>query len=636
MKLRKFLVVFILIALLVGSVGETALAAKSKSKYDKPYYIEIDLTNQIVTIYRTEDDSIIHQMLCSAGLLDYTPRGTFYLPRTGKGERVEWYHFGAYNCYAHYATRIYENVLFHSIPCSRKSDKTISKTAVEQFGQPASHGCIRLRTPDAKFIADNCEQGTRVKIFKTHKENEDLRQLLYHESYAGENGQTYNEYLGIPDEEGALGLMSEGRAVKDLQYRLRDLGIYSGDITGEYRGETVNAVRTAQQLMGIETTGVANVDFQNYIYSDNAPVAQDVKLAEGISGPAVRNLQQHLADLSLYEGPIDSVFDVDVVDALKVFQSAYGYQVDGVATPVVQKALYYEAGRLHAIFDELGGYNFEKTSEEVNFGYVTCPVGIRMRDKPNTRSETLDHLATGDTVVLLEPGKEWSKVQRGANTGYVNNTYLEYFKQEVYALKYTTLDGNSTYTIGFTAEGYYSGGILPSETFEEYLAAGGSLDRYDDLLNTATVNTGDDAVTLNLRDTPSTESNVLAVLPNGTQTKALLKSVDWTLVEYEGTSGYLMNQYLSFSSALDEDASDGDDDVVLDESVLHGVVRAHSGDKAPVYDVDSDDAELLGHLKNGVKVDVLETVDGWSHISYQDHEGYMKDEDLQFVNDVAA
>ena len=95
MKLRKFFVVFLLIALLVGSVGETALAAKSKSKYDKPYYIEIDLTNQIVTIYRTEDDSIIHQMLCSAGLLDYTPRGTFYLPRTGKGERVEWYHFGA-------------------------------------------------------------------------------------------------------------------------------------------------------------------------------------------------------------------------------------------------------------------------------------------------------------------------------------------------------------------------------------------------------------------------------------------------------------------------------------------------------------------------------------------------------------
>ena len=634
MKLRKFVSLLLALLLLAGIWGETALAAKAK--YDKPYYIEVDLTNQIVTIYRTQDDSVIHQMLCSAGELDYTPRGTFYLPKTGKGEREEWYYFSTYSCYAQYATRIIDNVLFHSIPCNAMTEASISAKAVEQFGNPASHGCVRLRWQDAKFIAENCEQGTRVKIYKSRKPNEDLRQLLYRESYAGETGKTYDQFLGIPDEEGALGLMSKGSAVKDLQYRLRDLGIFGKEITGEYRGETVNAVRTAQALMGVEETGVASESFQAYIYSDEAPVAQDVKLAEGISGPAVRNLQQHLADLRLYDGAIDSVYDVDVVEAVKLFQSAYGYAVDGVATPAMQKALYYEAGRLHAIFDQLGGYTFDLSHESINFGKVVCPVGIRLRAKPNTHSNAMGHLADGDTVVLLEQGKEWSQVQRGKSIGYVNNTYVQYFTQDTYALKYATLDGNAAYTIGFTAKDYADGAILPSEAFAEYLASGGSMDSYADLTAVATVNTGDDAVTLNLRETPSTDGTVLAALPNGAQARAILPGDAWTLVDYEGTTGYLLNQYIAISSGAEsaEEAVGGE--VVTDDAVLHGVVRAKSGDKAAVYDVDSDDAEVLGHLKNGISVDIIETVGGWSLISYQDHQGYMRDEDLQFVNDVAA
>ena len=38
-----------------------------------------------------------------------------------------------------------------------------------------------------------------------------------------------------------------------------------------------------------------------------------------------------------------------------------------------------------------------------------------------------------------------------------------------------------------------------------------------------------------------------------------------------------------------------------------------------------------GQLKNGKRVMVVETSGGWSLISYKDHTGYMKDEDLQFM-----
>jgi uncharacterized protein YgiM (DUF1202 family) len=42
----------------------------------------------------------------------------------------------------------------------------------------------------------------------------------------------------------------------------------------------------------------------------------------------------------------------------------------------------------------------------------------------------------------------------------------------------------------------------------------------------------------------------------------------------------------------------------------------------------------LGHLADGVTVEVLETVNGWCHISYMGHEGYMVGEDLEFDDSV--
>ena len=47
--------------------------------------------------------------------------------------------------------------------------------------------------------------------------------------------------------------------------------------------------------------------------------------------------------------------------------------------------------------------------------------------------------------------------------------------------------------------------------------------------------------------------------------------------------------------------------------------------------MDSVDANVLGHLDDGIRVEVIATVDGWSHIRLQGHEGYMKDADLQFL-----
>ena len=65
--------------------------------------------------------------------------------------------------------------------------------------------------------------------------------------------------------------------------------------------------------------------------------------------------------------------------------------------------------------------------------------------------------------------------------------------------------------------------------------------------------------------------------------------------------------------------------------MIPAMVLAMDGGYAPVYDVDSEDATELGRLKNGKRLMVVETSGGWSLISYKDHTGYMRDDDLQFM-----
>ena len=61
------------------------------------------------------------------------------------------------------------------------------------------------------------------------------------------------------------------------------------------------------------------------------------------------------------------------------------------------------------------------------------------------------------------------------------------------------------------------------------------------------------------------------------------------------------------------------------------LVACDTADKAAVYAEDSADADVLGGLANGTKVEVIQTMDGWSHIRLQGHEGYMREQDLKFL-----
>lgn len=615
-----------LLALLVLLGGMPAMGEGPSADYNMPYYIEVDLTSQIVTVYETATNGIARQMLCATGIYDNTPRGNFILPANQRNDRKPWYYIKLFRRYVKYATRIRGDILFHSMPYYRKSLQAVDSEALAQLGTKSSHGCIRLRWQDAEFIALNCLPGTGVRIIDGPDTKDSLKELLRQESYDASKGFSYESFLGISTEPGALGRSSAGREVLDLQYRLRDLGLYDGELNGYYDSATVNAVKAAQYLMGEDTSGAATEAFRERLYAPDAPTAMNISLSEGMSGPAVQGLQQNLAALRLYDEPADSVYDAAVVEAVKRFQQAYCYDQDGVASPRVQKAIAYEAQRLAETFGD-ADYACEPVTEALVMARVSVAAGTRLRQEATSQSRMLKRLPEGALMIVVEKGREWTRVRSGSDTGYVINDCLAFGEGSISVLRYAALDSDLVCTVGNSPEDYRAGAGLPCDVFDEYLAANDQQPDVGSLVSYVKVDTHGEAASLNLREAPDGASAVLAAVPDGVSLRVKRRYADWTLASYEGVEGYLLNRYLSFWTGPD-DALNAEEDAP-EEGVLGTAIVQSAGDgDAEVFEWDADDARLLGHLPDGARVEVLDAVDGWCRISWQGHEGYMIAEDL--------
>lgn len=642
MRLMKCLAALLVLTLIMGMMP--AFAA-----YNKPYYIEVDLTNQIVTIYNTADGTIARQMLSSCGAAGHeTITGTFYLPSKDRDdERAQWYSFYALGVYAKFATRINGPYLFHSIPCYSKNLKDVVPRYVREFGMPASHGCVRLRVEDAEFIAKKCLAGTRVKIYYSNELNEELRQLLFISSYTDEEGMTYREFLGISED--ALGSGSTGTKVQDLQYRLADLGYFGGKPDGIYGNETIMAVKTLQGDLGVAETGITYDSLYELIFSENAPVKEGgVTLQEGKSGAAVQKLQQALSEMGLYTGEIDSIMDLEVTQAIQKFQMACGYSTNGKATPEIQHAVYYQLDQLNALFGQGNIPAVETVTEELMQGTLDAKANILIRAKKSTESSSIGKVKIGENVIVLAVEGEWAHIYADGVTGYIYKKYLSNPTTiENNILRYTGANGD-VYTLGRTMEQFLQGEQSQASIMADAFASQEFLEENEGAsIPYITVQTGSDAVKMNLRAQPSAQSDVLAEIPNRTSLRVVSQGEEWTCVGYGHEVGYLLNDYLSFwegdETALEEEY------VTLDNLTEAGVSLEDMGGSATAVVVAPKEgkpylykeARLSGEkycsLAEGIEVNVVEYVkdindneDHWLKVSYLGQTGYMRASCLQF------
>jgi lipoprotein-anchoring transpeptidase ErfK/SrfK len=111
--------------------------------------IEVDLTNQ--RVYAFEGDRVVHQFIVSTGKWGWTPTGEFTIwtkvrSQLMKGGKKE---LGTY----YYLPNVPYVMFFYNKDVGKMRGFSFHGTYWhENFGHPMSHGCINMRTEDAKTL----------------------------------------------------------------------------------------------------------------------------------------------------------------------------------------------------------------------------------------------------------------------------------------------------------------------------------------------------------------------------------------------------------------------------------------------------------------------------------------------------
>ncbi|MDO4535709.1 MAG: L,D-transpeptidase [Clostridium perfringens] len=124
-----------------------------------PYFIFVSTDDQKTYIYKKINNSWIieKEFICATGKEGTeTPIGIFEI-----GSKGDWFYSSKFDKGAKYYLQFNEDYLFHSTPYY-PDKKTIWE---DTLGEPASHGCVRLNTIDAKWMYENIPSETKVIIY---------------------------------------------------------------------------------------------------------------------------------------------------------------------------------------------------------------------------------------------------------------------------------------------------------------------------------------------------------------------------------------------------------------------------------------------------------------------------------------
>ena len=136
-------------------------------------------------------------------------------------------------------------------------------------------------------------------------------------------------------------LGDEADEIATIQTALKQLKLYSGDITGHYGAKTESAIRDFQKRYALEADGIAGQETINELYeaanikasssSSSSSGGDGSALRYGSQSDAVRTLQENLKSLGYYTGSVSGHFGTLTEAAVTNFQKANGLSADGIA-----------------------------------------------------------------------------------------------------------------------------------------------------------------------------------------------------------------------------------------------------------------------------------------------------------------
>lgn len=128
------------------------------------YVIKVNKKRNVVTVYAKDGDKgyiiPVKAFVCSVG--QATPSGTYKTQAKYRWHELMGPSWGQWN------TRIVGGILFHSVYYNSRNNKmSLSVNAYNKLGTTCSHGCVRLKAGDAKWIYDNCKLKTKVVLYSS-------------------------------------------------------------------------------------------------------------------------------------------------------------------------------------------------------------------------------------------------------------------------------------------------------------------------------------------------------------------------------------------------------------------------------------------------------------------------------------
>lgn len=145
-----------------SSVSYTVLTNDNINSFDissgTKYLMFVNTTLQRTYIYKGSKNKweLIKNYTCSTGIKgEETPKGSFTVKNKGT-----WFYSAKYSQGGKYWVSFMDNYLFHSLPFDEDKTTIVDST----LGKPSSHGCIRLKVDEAKWIYDNIPIGSMVII----------------------------------------------------------------------------------------------------------------------------------------------------------------------------------------------------------------------------------------------------------------------------------------------------------------------------------------------------------------------------------------------------------------------------------------------------------------------------------------
>ena len=190
--------------------------------------------------------------------------------------------------------------------------------------------------------------------------------------------------------------------------------------------------------------------------------------------------------------------------------------------------------------------------------------GLRVRKGPGTSFQITDYLDKGEKVTILETNESWNKISGSFGSGWVSREFLNPLAKEA------TKPGNSTNATGKVT-----------------------------------------ADSLNIRNTPSLNGEIIGRLLNGAEVKILSSQQSWLEISFSGKRGWVTSEFIKTSN------SNSNSENSTNKQPAGGIIGTVTATSLYVRQSSALNAGIIGTVTKGEKFSILEEVNNWAKIEYK-------------------